>query len=106
MSASAGQVASASPSRIPGRTPSTSAAAVTGPMSGSPCGSGASAAGRRASVGVRRNAAFNSSPGMLTQAIIGTYVLYEQVFSCQDGNYPFEGERQSASDALASDSGC
>ena len=83
MSASAGHVASASPSRIPGRTPSASAAAVTGPMSGSPCGSGASAAGRSASVGVRRNAAFNSSPGMVTQAIMGTYVLYEHMFSCQ-----------------------
>jgi len=22
---------------------------------------------------------------------MGTYVLYEQTFSCQAGNYPFEG---------------
>src|SRR5436305_792908 len=62
-SASDGQVARPSPSRIPGRTPAASAAAVTGPSSGSPCGSGASAAGRSASVGVRRSAALRPRPG-------------------------------------------
>src|SRR5215467_7564164 len=84
-SASDGHVASASPSRIPGCTPADSAAAVTGPSSGSPCGSGASAAGRRVSVGVRRSAAFSSSPGMVRHAIMGTDVLYEHLFPCQGG---------------------
>src|SRR5260221_13662204 len=68
-STSRGHVASASPRRICGRTPAASAAAVTGPSSGSPPGSGASAAGRTARAGVRRSAAFSSSPGMERQAI-------------------------------------
>ena len=84
-STSRGHVASASPSRIRGRTPAASAAAVTGPSSGSPPGSGERAAGRSASDGVSRSAAFSSNPGMERQAITGTYVLHEHLFSCQAG---------------------
>src|SRR5207248_5384280 len=91
-SASRGHVASASPSRIPGRTPAASAAAVTAPTSGSPPGSGASAAGRSASDGAFRTAAFSSNPGMERQAIMGTYVLPEHMFPCKpSGNYPLTG---------------
>src|SRR5262245_43915229 len=66
-----------------GCTPSASAAAVTAPSSGSPTGSGESAAGRSASPGAFRNAAFSSNPGMDRQAIMGTYVLHERTFPCQ-----------------------
>ena len=82
-STSRGAVASASPRRIRGRTPAASAAAVTGPISGSPPGSGASAAGRSARDGAFLRAAFSSNPGMERQAIMGTCVLYEHVFPCQ-----------------------
>src|SRR5260221_9435798 len=82
-STSRGHVASASPRRICGRTPAASAAAVTGPSSGSPPGSGARAAGRPARAGVRRSAAFSASPGMERQAITGTYVLAERTFACK-----------------------
>ena len=60
-----------------------SAAAVTGPISGSPPGSGASAAGRSVRAGRFRSAAFSSNPGMERQAIMGTYVLHEHTFPCQ-----------------------
>ena len=69
--------------QIPARTPAASAAAVTGPSSGSPTGSGDRAAGRNARDGVLRNAAFSSNPGMERQAITGTYVLHEHTFPCQ-----------------------
>ena len=70
------------------RRPAASAAAVTGPSSGSPPASGASAAGRSASDGCFRSAAFSSNPGMERQAIMGTYVLHEHTFPCQAGSKP------------------
>src|SRR5262245_38413596 len=75
-STSAGHVASASPIRIPGRTPAASAAAVTGPSSGSVPSTGASAAGRRASPGRASSAARSSNPGMARQAIISEHMFY------------------------------
>ena len=80
---SCGHIASASPSRIPGCTPASSAAAVTGPTSGSVPGTGASAAGASASLGLSRSAARSWKPGMRRQAIMGTYVLYPNRCSCQ-----------------------
>src|SRR5439155_9939953 len=67
---SSGQVASPSPMRMPGLTPFASAAAVTGPSSGSSPSAGASAAGRRARLGRLRSAARSSKPGIRTHAII------------------------------------
>src|SRR5215210_4687049 len=91
-STSCGHVASASPMRIPGRTPSDSAAAVTGPSTGSSPAAGASAAGRVASDGRDRSAARSGKPGIERQAIMGTYVLHEHVFAVKAlGNYPFSG---------------
>ena len=55
----------------PAVTPAASAAAVTGPSSGSLPGSGASAAGTTASLGRDRSATRSSNPGMRRQAIIG-----------------------------------
>ena len=72
-----------SPSRMPGRTPSRSASAVTGPSRGSVPATGDSAAGRSARPGCLRSAARNSKPGMRRQAIMGTYVLHEHLFPCQ-----------------------
>src|SRR6188472_2703046 len=69
---------------MPDRTPAASAAAVTGPSSGSVPGSGANAAARRQSRGRSCNAAWSSNPGTRMQAIMGTYVLYEHTFSCQE----------------------
>ena len=63
-------MASASPSRIPGRTPAVSAAAVTGPSNASDPGSGASAAGSTCRRGRSRSAARSSNPGMTMHAII------------------------------------
>src|SRR5436190_2573984 len=91
-STSCGQVASASPRRIPGRTPAASAVAVTGPSSGSVPGSGASAAGFRPRRGRSVSAARRSKPWMRMQAIMGTYVLHEHTFPCQPWNYPFDEE--------------
>src|SRR5215210_2569508 len=82
-SASEGQVASASPRRMPGLTPAASAAAVTGPINGSSPSTGARAAGLSASAGRARSAARSSNPGMTMQAIMGTYVLHEHTFACQ-----------------------
>ena len=67
----------------PAAPPPRSAAAVTGPISGSVPGSGASAAGSSASRGRSFSAARNSKPGMRRQAITGTYVLYPNRCSCQ-----------------------
>jgi len=78
-----GHVASASPSRIPGWTPASSAEALTGPTNGSPPGSGASAHGLIESAGRLSRAALRSKLGMERQAITGTYVLPEHTFSCQ-----------------------
>ena len=75
-----GHIASASLSRIPGWTPEASAAAVTGPTTGSAPSSGASAAGRTESPGRRRSAARSSNPWITMQAIMGTYVLSEHTF--------------------------
>src|SRR5690242_9080082 len=83
-SSSDGHIPSASPSRMPGRTPAASATGVTQPTRGSDPGSGASAAARVARRGRSRSAARSSNPGMRMQAIMGTYVLHEQTFSCQD----------------------
>ncbi len=73
-------MASASPRRISGRTPAASAAAVTGPSSGSEPGSGASAAGRNPSRGRSRKAARSSNPGTRMQAII-EHVFYTNTCS-------------------------
>src|SRR5262245_9382435 len=64
-------MASASPSRMPGRTPFASAVAVTDPSSGSVPGSGASAAGATSSPGRSRRAARRSKAGMTIAAITG-----------------------------------
>src|SRR5262245_44866101 len=56
--------------RIPGLTPFASAAAVTGPSSGSSPSAGASAAGLSARPGRARRAARSSKPGMRTHATI------------------------------------
>ena len=77
-------MASASPRRMPACTPAASAAAVTGPISASLPGSGASAAGTSASLGRERNAARSVNPGMRRQAITGLLVLHEHMFVCQD----------------------
>src|SRR4029453_15556374 len=60
-----------------------SAAAVTGPSSGSVPGFGASAAGWSPTRGRLWSAAWSSNPGVRMQAIIRTHVLHEQVFACQ-----------------------
>src|SRR5262245_33619961 len=56
--------------RMPGLTPFASAAAVTGPSSGSSPSAGASAAGLSARPGRARRAARSSKPGMRTHATI------------------------------------
>ena len=58
-----GQVASASPSRIPGRTPAASAAAVTGPEKRLLPAAGASAAGAQRSAGRRAQRRLQLEPG-------------------------------------------
>ena len=79
---SCGHIASASPSRIPGCEPASSAAAVTGPTSCSVPGSGESAAGTSAGPSRSRSAARSSNPGTMRQAIMGTYVLHPNRCSC------------------------
>src|SRR4051794_28677209 len=64
-------MASASPIRMPGRTPFASAVAVTEPISGSVPGSGASAAGAVSRPGLSRSAARRSKAGMAIAAITG-----------------------------------
>ena len=56
---------------------------MTGPTSGSVPGTGASAAGASASLGLSRSAARSWKPGMRRHAIMGTYVLYPNRCSCQ-----------------------
>ena len=68
---------------MPGLTPAASAAAVTGPSSGSVPSSGARAAGSSARRGRARRDALSSNPGMERQAIMRTHVLHEHVFPCQ-----------------------
>ena len=67
---SAGQRASASPSRSPARTPWASAAAEASPISGSRPGSGASATGPRASSARPPAATERAKRGKRTQTII------------------------------------